>query len=216
MSQRSSTPGEQRQRPAVPPLDDGELARALMKGDPEAAPLAWRRFYPVVLGTLRRLRGGAQFPDTLSQDVFIRFFSKVRDLKKQDSLRAFITAIAFRRAREELKRRRVRRTSAPTVAAYQTQLSAGRDADPERRHAITRLSTVMDRLEPGDRRVYALRFVEGWELAEIAASLRVSVSTVRRSIRRASVEVEKQMRTDPVLAGYIDHDRTVRASGRRR
>jgi len=187
--------------------EDATLAQALQSGDPAAAPLAFRRFYPVVHTTLRRLLGpGDDLPD-LVQDVFIRFFAKVRALKKQGSLRAFITAIAFRRAREERKRRRVRRTSAPIVREVQNELSSGRGGDPEQRHAIARLYGMMDSLEAADRNAYSLRFLEGLELHEIAAVMKVSLSTVRRNLRRASERIDQLMRHDPVFAGYVEAGR---------
>ena len=51
----------------------------------------------------------------LTQEVFLRFFGKIRELKKLESLRSFVMAIAVRRAQEEIKRRRVRRWFAPLL-----------------------------------------------------------------------------------------------------
>jgi RNA polymerase sigma-70 factor (ECF subfamily) len=185
-------------------VDEADLARALIEGRHGAAPLAWRRFYPIVISTLRRLLGpGDDLPD-LAQDVFARFFAKLRDLRKQGSIRAFITGIAFRRAREEMKRRRVRRTSAGLVLHHMNELSLARITDPERRHAAGRLYRMMSRLGENDRSAYTLRFVEGLELNEIAENLRISLSTVRRSIRRASEQLDKLVRNDPMLASFSE------------
>src|SRR3954452_3718943 len=96
------------------PDDDGSLARALIAGDRDASARAWKRFQPMVAGTLRRMLGGSDLQD-LTQEVFLRFFSKVRTLKKAESVRAFLMAIAIRRAQEEIKRRRVRRWLAPVL-----------------------------------------------------------------------------------------------------
>jgi RNA polymerase sigma-70 factor (ECF subfamily) len=211
MYRSSSTPTRRRRAPKELLLEeDTALGRALAAGDRAAAPLAFRRFYPVVETTLRRLLGSDDDVPDLAQDVFIRFFAKVGELKKHGSVRAFVTAIAFRRAREERKRRRVRRTSAPIVREVQSGLAAGRGGDPEKRHAISRLYGMMDRLSDGDRSAYALRFVEGLELNEIARTMKVSLSTVRRSLRRASQRIDELMRTDPVLAAYVETERRVR------
>jgi RNA polymerase sigma-70 factor (ECF subfamily) len=180
-------------------VDEAELTRALLEGRHGAAPLAWRRFYPIVISTLRRLLGpGDDLPD-LAQDVFARFFVKLRDLRKHGSIRAFVTGIAFRRAREEIKRRRVRRTSAPLVLHHLNEISLAGIADPERRHAAARLYRLMSALDENDRTAYTLRFVEGLELSEIARSLQVSLSTVRRCIRRASEQLDRLVKHDPQL-----------------
>jgi RNA polymerase sigma-70 factor, ECF subfamily len=183
-------------------VDEADLARALLEGRRGAAPLAWRRFYPIVISTLRRLLGpGDDLPD-LAQDVFARFFAKLRDLRKQGSIRAFVTGIAFRRAREEIKRRRVRRTSANLVLFHLNELSLARITDPERRHAAGRLYGMMSHLSENDRSAYTLRFIEGLELNEIATTLQISLSTVRRSIRRASEQLDRLVKNDPMLASF--------------
>jgi RNA polymerase sigma-70 factor (ECF subfamily) len=177
-------------------VDEADLTRALLEGRRGAAPLAWRRFYPIVIATLRRLLGpGDDLPD-LAQDVFARFFSKLRDLRKQGSVRAFVTGIAFRRAREEIKRRRVRRTSAPMVLHHMNELSLAGTTDPERRHAAARLYRMMSSMSENDRAAYTLRFVEGLELSEIADALEVSLSTVRRAIRRATEQLDRMVRDE--------------------
>ena len=198
---RSSAAGKREGAPFVL-VDEADLARALLEGRSGAAPLAWRRFYPIVISTLRRLLGpGDDLPD-LAQDVFARFFAKLRDLRKHGSIRAFVTGIAFRRAREEIKRRRVRRSSANLVLHHLNELSLARITDPERRHAAGRLYGMMSHLSENDRSAYTLRFVEGLELNEIATTLQISLSTVRRSIRRASEQLDRLVRNDPMLASF--------------
>jgi RNA polymerase sigma-70 factor (ECF subfamily) len=194
---RASAAVGKRVEAAVVLVDESDLTRALLEGRRGAAPLAWRRFYPIVISTLRRLLGpGDDLPD-LAQDVFARFFVKLRDLRKHGSIRAFVTGIAFRRAREEIKRRRVRRTSAPLVLHHLNEISLARIADPERRHAAARLYRMMSALNENDRTAYTLRFVEGLELNEIAKVLKVSLSTVRRCIRRASEQLDRLVKLDP-------------------
>src|SRR5687767_4890540 len=108
---RASAAGKREEGTSFVLVDEADLARALIEGREGAAPVAWRRFYPIVISTLRRLLGPSDDLPDLAQDVFARFFMKLRDLRKQGSIRAFVTGIAFRRAREEIKRRRVRRSS---------------------------------------------------------------------------------------------------------
>jgi RNA polymerase sigma-70 factor (ECF subfamily) len=200
---RASAAGK-REEGSLVLVDEADLTRALLEERRGAAPLAWRRFYPVVISTLRRLLGpGDDLPD-LAQDVFARFFVKLRDLRKQGSIRAFVTGIAFRRAREEIKRRRVRRSSASLVLQYLNEISLARITDPDRRHAAGRLYGMMSHLSDNDRSAYTLRFVEGLELNEIAVALHVSLSTVRRSLRRASQQLDRLVRNDGPLMSWTE------------
>jgi RNA polymerase sigma-70 factor (ECF subfamily) len=68
-------------------------------------------------------------------------------------------------------------------------------------------------LDAPDRDVYSLRFMEGLELAEIASAMHVSLSTVRRTLRRAVHRVGVLLQLDPVLSGYAD---AARAAPQRR
>lgn len=183
--------------------DDVFLARCLIEGRSEAALSAWRRFHPLVETTLRRMLGPGGDLQDLTQEVFLRFFSKVGELKKVESLRPFVMAIAIRRAQEEIKRRRVRRWFAPLLG--DTIMGATTtEMEPETREAIVHLYRVIDRLNVMDRTIYVLRYIEGLEQAQISDALGVSVSTVRRRLDRLAKRVNHMMSRDPVLSEYVE------------
>lgn len=182
--------------------DDVVLAQSLKDGRADAPALAWRRFYPVVEMTLRRMLGPDGEIEDLAQDVFLRFFRKVSGLKKIESLRSFVMAIAIRRAQEEIRRRRVRRWFAP-VTSQLLALPPTIEMDPEAREVIVHLYSIIDRLRLKDRTIYILRYIEGLEQAEIAELVGISVSTVRRRLERLTKRVNLLMTGDPVLAPYL-------------
>jgi RNA polymerase sigma-70 factor (ECF subfamily) len=194
--------------------DDVLLAHHLIEGRAEAALSAWRRFHPLVETTLRRMLGPGGDLQDLTQEVFLRFFTKVGDLKKVESLRPFVMAIAIRRAQEEIKRRRVRRWFAPllgnTILGPTTT-----EMDPETRQAIVHLYRVIDRLNLMDRTIYILRYIEGLEQAQISEALGVSISTVRRRLDRLAKRVNHLMSADPVLAEYVESGRAAAVLGPR-
>jgi RNA polymerase sigma-70 factor (ECF subfamily) len=202
-----------RSRAEVSADDDVVLARYLIEGRSEAALSAWRRFHPLVETTLRRMLGPGGDLQDLTQEVFLRFFSKVGELKKVESLRPFVMAIAIRRAQEEIKRRRVRRWFAPLLG--DTIMGATTtEMEPETREAILHLYRVIDRLNVMDRTIYVLRYIEGLEQAQISEALGVSVSTVRRRLDRLSKRVNHMMSRDPVLAEYVASGRSPGALAR--
>jgi RNA polymerase sigma-70 factor (ECF subfamily) len=190
------------------PVDsDVALARDLIAGKAEAALVAWRRFHPLVETTLRRMLGPGGDLQDLTQEVFLRFFTKVGELKKTESLRPFVMAIAIRRAQEEIKRRRVRRWFAP-VLGDSLMPSTVTHMDPENRQAVLHLYRVIDRLGVMDRTIYVLRFIEGLEQAQISDTLKVSISTVRRRLDRVSRRVNQLMNADPVLSEFLASGKT--------
>jgi RNA polymerase sigma-70 factor (ECF subfamily) len=194
------------------PTEDVVLAQALVDGRPEAALVAWRRFHPLVERTLRRMLGPGGDLQDLTQEVFLRFFGKVPELKKLESLRSFVMAIAIRRAQEEIKRRRVRRWFAPFLGEA-VMRSSITEMDPEAREAVMHLYSTIDRLNVTDRTIYVLRFIEGLEQAEISEAMQLSVSTVRRRLDRLTKRMNSLMRADPVLADYLRRGRPQRGSG---
>jgi RNA polymerase sigma-70 factor, ECF subfamily len=142
----------------------------------------------------------------LTQEVFLRFFGKIRELKKLESLRSFVMAIAVRRAQEEIKRRRVRRWFAPLLGDGILRPTTT-EMDPEAREAIVHLYDTIDRLSVRDRTIYVLRYIEGLEQAEISAAIGLSISTVRRRLERLTKRVTSLMNSDPVLSQYLARSR---------
>jgi RNA polymerase sigma factor (sigma-70 family) len=138
----------------------------------------------------------------LGQEVFLRFFCKIRDLRKLESLRSFVVTIAVRRAQEEIKRRRVRRSLAPFLAEI-TLRAETTEMDAEAREAIVRLLHTVAQLSADDRNIYWLRRVAGLEHSEIAARVGWSISSVRRRLERLSKRVTSLMSSDPVLSPYL-------------
>jgi RNA polymerase sigma-70 factor (ECF subfamily) len=162
--------------------------------------VAWQRFRPVVQATLRRLLGPSEDINDLTQDVFARFFDKVGELRSLEALRPFVIGIAFRRAREEIRRRHVRRTLRPMVESH----FGDRPVfwDPAERQTAARLWSVLEQLGD-DGHIYALRVIEGQELAEIAAAVNLSISTVRRRLSRVTKRMERMAQTDqPMLPQF--------------
>jgi RNA polymerase sigma-70 factor (ECF subfamily) len=173
------------------PAEDSEdvcLARALIAGRPEAAATVWQRFRPSVQITLKRLLGPGEDIADLTQDVFARFFGKVSELRNLAAMRPFLIGIAFRRAREEIRRRHVRRSLRPMIEDHFRE--DARSWDPESRQTATRLVALLQDLGP-DGQIYALRVIEGRELAEVATAMNLSVSTVRRRLGRVVKRIER-------------------------
>jgi RNA polymerase sigma-70 factor, ECF subfamily len=187
----------------VAPSEDAILARALMDGDRSAPTLAWQRYRPVVHSTLKRLLGPGEDIADLTQDVFARFFDKVTELRSLEALRPFVIGIAFRRAREEIRRRHVRRTLRPLVESHFGDRPT--DWDPANRQTAVRLFVVLSRLG-ADGQIYSLRIIEGRELSEIAALMELSISTVRRRLARVTKRMERLAANDLWSVPLTDED----------
>ena len=76
-------------------------------------------------------------------------------------------------------------------------------ADPEVDEAVRATYRVLDAMPTEDRLVFALRFIDGCEIAEIAALYDSSVSTIKRRVARAASRFAMRARREPALEDYL-------------
>jgi RNA polymerase sigma-70 factor (ECF subfamily) len=176
---------------------DYDLARALINGEPLAAEMAWDRYAPLVHRIVSRAIGPDAEVEDVTQEIFYRLFSRIGTLRKPEALRSFVISFAIRIVKWELRRRRARRwlTLSETGDVPEEQMTV---MDAESRYALRRLYSLLDRLSTRERLVLVLRHVEGMTLEEIAEAMDLSLATVKRSLRRASLRVSQMVESgDP-------------------
>jgi len=190
---------------------DADVARGLAAGESWAIAETWNRFAPMVLITAERSLGSRTEAEDVVQEVFYRVFRRADTLRAPDRLRSFVYSFAVRVLKAELRRRKVRgwfpflQPEAPSEVPF-------RASDFESRDLLARLYALLDRLTPRDRLVFVLRRMESMTVEEIAATMDISISTVKRSITHASGRLSRWVEADPALADLTRGDRW----GRRR
>lgn len=180
---------------------DETLVQALVARDPAAALVAWQRFLPLVMQTLRRRIGSSDMADDVAQEVFAYLFDSVHKLRDPRAPRAFVVTLADRTLTNELRRRRRRARLESEVESLQ-QGEIGERADAFSRHAFQRLRGLIERLRERDRRVLLMCSVERLRFEEAATLLGVSVPTVRRSLGHARRRLASWSETDPFLCEF--------------
>jgi len=185
---------------------DGDVARGMMMGDEWAIAETWRRFAPMVLRMAKRILGSQSEAEDVGQEVFYRVFRKAKLLREPDSLRSFVYACAMRSLKTELRRRKLRawlHFDKPEVLAC----LGSRTLDVESRDLLRRFHGLLERLNARDRLVFVLRRMESMTVEEVAASMEISESTVKRSMTHASNRLSHWIAADPGLAGLLDGER---------
>lgn len=181
---------------------DAELARALIARDPNAPRALWKRFARMVFHILRRTMGPGHDVEDLAQDVFLCVFEKVPGLREPKVLKAFVISCTVFTARSELRRlwrQRLIRVSDKGDASGDALV----DDDIDGREALKRFYAVLDRINAHDRTMFVLRFIEGFELAEVAAASGWSLATTKRRLARAWSKVTLLVERDPILRDYL-------------
>ena len=174
---------------------DLALAHALINGAEHAAEMAWDRYAPLVHRIVSRAIGPDAEVEDVTQEIFYRLFSRIGTLRKPEALRSFVISFAIRIVKWELRRRRARRwlTLSETGDVPDEQLQV---MDAESRYSLRRLYSLLDRLSTRERLVLVLRHVEGMTLEEIAEAMELSLATVKRGLRRASLRVSQMVDSD--------------------
>jgi RNA polymerase sigma-70 factor (ECF subfamily) len=181
-------------------LEDAALVRATLDGDPRGPSAIWSRYAPLVRSKLTRSIGRQDVEDQV-QEVFLRLFEYIGQLRDPNALRSFIIGITLRIAGTELRRRRCRWWLSLTATGELPEPPA--IDDPEARRVVSRLFGILDKLAPESSRVFELRYVEEKELTEVATAMNVSLATAKRYLSRVSARVHAMAEREPMLAGYL-------------
>lgn len=185
---------------------DGDLARGLMAGDTRALAETWRRYAPMVLLLAKRTLGSQSEAEDVAQEVFHRLYRRAKRIENPESLRSFIYAITVHALKSELYRRKLR----SWLLFEQPQTLSGlgwKTMDMESRDLVRRFHALLERLPTRERLVFILRRMEAMTVEEIAASMELSESTVKRSMTRASERLSRWIEADPGLASVFDTER---------
>ncbi|MBC8132687.1 MAG: sigma-70 family RNA polymerase sigma factor [Deltaproteobacteria bacterium] len=184
-------------------FDDAELVAALRAHDERAYTAAWIELGPMVRRLVTRFFGsGADTPD-LSQEVFLRLFRRIDELRNPSGLRGFVVSICLGVARNELRRVRVRRWVMLTSTGDLPDAPVA-GPDLEGREALRHLYAILDEVSVQDRSLFVARFFEKMEIAEVAAAHGLSYGTAKRHVARATSRINRRIERDPLLARYLD------------
>jgi RNA polymerase sigma-70 factor (ECF subfamily) len=176
------------------------LLDGLVEKRPTAVAELYDRYAPLVRRILVRTLGNAFDVDDLTQDTFITVVHKCRSIRDGGVLRSFVVSIAIRKARNEMRRRSLRRfvglddAPAPPVSpAYDAVVA----------QQVRQAYCALERLDADSRIAFVVRHVEGHTLQESALACGWSLATFKRRLARAEERFERICRQDPVLLGLF-------------
>jgi RNA polymerase sigma-70 factor (ECF subfamily) len=183
--------------------DERALVQALRNGAPWAERALFESYTPHVERILSRILGMHADLDDLVQEVFLRAFQRIEELREPRALRSWLTSIAVFVARETIRTRRRRRWLFFLGADEPLEI-AGPSPSPEALAALRAFYEVVATLDPDARIAFTLRFVEGMELAEIAEVCGVSLATIKRRIKGAELEFVAKGRAREALVQWFE------------
>ena len=183
--------------------DDAALVEAFRRGEPAARREFHQRHAAHVRRVLTRLLGGHDEISDLHQDVFVRALRSHQKLKKPEALKPWLTAIAVYVARSAITRKRRRRWLMLMPPEEVPQLQAV-DAPWEAREALKAMYALLDELPVDDRIAFALRFIDGMELIDVAQACGTSLATIKRRLTRAKKRFEARAASYPIIQDWLE------------
>jgi RNA polymerase sigma-70 factor, ECF subfamily len=185
-----------------PEIDEAELLRQIAERRPSAFCELFDRYAPLVRSVMARTIGPNADVDDLVQESLFIVIRRTDTIRDPAALRSFVYSVALRVARNEVRKRAIRRmlpwTSAPSAALIVPP------HDAVAAEVLRHVYAALDRLSADLRVAFVLRFVEGHELAEAASLVGCSLATFKRRVRRAQDRFERIAATDATLTEWLE------------
>jgi len=167
--------------------DTALLVAGLRADDPAMKAAFFTRYAPAVERLVTHLIGPDRELADILQEVFVQALTSLGSLRDPAALKPWLLRIATNIARRTL-RTRARRgwlrffTDEEDEARCEPVTA---ELDAEGRETVRAVYAVLGRMPADERIAFALRYIDGMELTEVAEACSVSLATAKRRIRRA-------------------------------
>jgi RNA polymerase sigma-70 factor, ECF subfamily len=156
-----------------------------------------RRIFRLLMSMLR----DEEAAETLTQETFLRAYSKRGDFRGDGSMEGWLMRIAVNLARDHIRSRRAgfwRRLLGGEPAQLAAEMAADPQPSAERvllaREQAAAVWQIADELSPQQRAIFALRFVDEMPLEEIARTMGLRVGTVKAHLSRAVTKLRERLK----------------------
>jgi len=186
------------------PVPDGDeaLVLALRASHPGAANAFISRYIEHVKRVVVRVMNVDPEVEDIVHEIFLDALRSIDRLKEPEALKMWLTSIALFKSRRVLRSRR-RRSWLRITAPEELNRFASAGGSSDVAEAMRCTYVVLNDLPADERIAFALRFLDGMELTEIATACRTSVATIKRRLRRAEERFLRKAAKHPVLVARI-------------
>lgn len=164
---------------------DRSLVRLIALGDRAALEELYARHASALLEYVVALVGDRALAEELVQDTLVAAWRAAGRFEGKAAVRTWLFGIARCQARDRTRGRRLVVTATDDALLTVADDRLGPEALSMARAGAEVLAAKVARLTPFQREVLVLAFVEGWQMAEIAALLDVPIGTVKSRLNSA-------------------------------
>jgi RNA polymerase sigma-70 factor (ECF subfamily) len=181
-------------------LCEKDLLQGAKKFDLCALTVIYDRYSPALFAYSMRLLGDRDLAEDCVAETFSRFLKVLRAGQgPQDHLQAYLYRMAHNWITDLFRRQPL-----PLLELHEdlpSNPSLGPPEQAQRRSVQSQVRAALGNLTPDQRQVISLRFIEGWELEQVANSLDKPVGAVKALQHRALAALRKLLSSEKPLNG---------------
>jgi len=171
----------------------GELVSRGRAGDLAALESIYEMFKGPVFGLVYRYAQNRAVAEDLLQDVFLKVFSHMRDVREAATFPGWVFRIALNTAYSHLRQKRVQTEKVVSLSDLEGRVEEP-GTEPVERDLQGPLEEAIQSLAPRLRSVFVLHDVQGFKHEEIARTLGCAVGTSKSQLFKARIKVREFLR----------------------
>jgi RNA polymerase sigma-70 factor (ECF subfamily) len=176
------------------------LVRCAAAGDVAAMETIYQQFKQPVFNLAYRYSSDRATAEDLLQDIFIKIFTHMGDVKDSGTFSAWIYRIALNQCYSFLREKKSRSQKTIPMAEIEGKLEEASYDDHER-NIRKPLGEAIQALPARLRSVFVLHDVQGFKHREIARTLGCSVGTSKSQLFKARLKVRQYLKKKGIFLG---------------
>jgi len=174
-------------------MTDAELLRGLRRGETAAVEQIIDRYSAYVAAVVHRSLGQLSRPEDveeLASDVFLAMWQSRDKLRRAESLKPWLGAVARNRAKSFL---RSRGEAAENAELMEFPASDSTESLAAQREERMLLESALEELGEPDAEIFRRRFYRGESVPQIAAAMDLHPENVKTRLRRGREKLKKHL-----------------------
>jgi len=171
--------------------NEGQLVKALQKGDPKAQRHFYDKYAARMLAVCVRYLSDQMEAEDVMIEGFMKVFDRINQFKGEGSFEGWVRRLV---TNEALMRLRTKKYIETDIEAPEVQLQAANFDLADSNLEADDLMAIIEKLPTGYRTVFNLYAIEGYSHAEIAEQLGIAESTSKSQLHRARAFLQTMLK----------------------
>ncbi|HOW86872.1 MAG TPA: sigma-70 family RNA polymerase sigma factor [Candidatus Aminicenantes bacterium] len=191
-------------------IDDAAIIDGLSRGDQKAFRELVERYKKKVFYLALDMAGNPVDAEDISQEVFLKVFRSFSTFRRDANLGSWLYRITYNASIDHLRRKgaapqpvgdEVLESLSRVEAGLPPRGAAEPGAGLEASQLQERIARALETISPQEKAVFVLRHYEDLKLKEIAATLDLSIGSVKSYLFRAVRKLQKELGTPALASG---------------